>query len=97
MQFYEDLEWTPFPVLVIREHQRRFNTKDKKEALKKLRKQADLALQYSSKLSNKIKSTRIVSPRRNLDLIERLAELNKKGIITKKDFENKKQELLTRL
>jgi len=97
MQFYEDLEWTPFPVLVIREHQRRFKTKNKKEALTKLRKQADLALQYSSRLSSKIKSKKVVTPGRNLDLLKKLDELQKKGIITKKDFENKKEELLKRI
>ena len=97
LQFYEDLEWTPFPILVIREHQRRFKTKNKREALKKLRTQADLALQYSSKLSEKIKSKKIITPTRNLDLIEKLAELHKKGIISKKDFDIKKQELLKRI
>ena len=32
VQFYDDVEWTPFPVLVIKEYQNRFKAKNKKEA-----------------------------------------------------------------
>ena len=37
IQFYNDVEWTPFPVLVIKEYQHRFNAKNKKEVTEKLR------------------------------------------------------------
>ena len=119
-QFYDDVEWTPFPVLVIKEYQRRFNQKNKKEVVEKLKMHAELAkkktrelrskaknqsynvskkiLSKKEKLSKSIKNTnRFASSERNLTILEKLGELNKKGIITNKEFQDKKKEILKRI
>ena len=119
IHFYDDLEWTPFPVLVLKEYQNRFKSKNKKEVLEKLkthtetakdksRQLTSIAKSHSSKVAKKIKAKGknlgesieervILSSEKNLRILERLDELNKKGIITKKEFNEKKKELLKRI
>ncbi len=120
LQFYDDVEWTPFPVLVIKEYQHRFNAKNKKEVIEKLKIHAELAKEKSRKLSSIAKNRssrvskrilnkgqnlsksventkRLVSSKNNLAILEKLGELNKKGIITNKEFQEKKKEILKRI
>lgn len=119
IHFYDDLEWTPFPVLVLKEYQNRFKSKNKKEVLEKIkthteiakdksRQLTSIAKSQSSKVAKKIKAKGknlgesieervILSSEKNLRILERLDELNKKGIITKKEFNEKKKELLKRI
>ena len=119
LQFYDDVEWTPFPVLVIKEYQRRFNIKNKKEFAEKLKiaklakektkELRALAKDGSSKMSRKIRnnkeklsksvenSKRLASSEKNLIILEKLGELNKKGIISNKEFQDKKKEILKRI
>jgi len=119
IHFYDDLEWTPFPILVLKEYQNRFKSKNKKEILQKLkthsettrektRKLSSIAKRKGSKTTNKIKKktkkisksigeTIVQSSEKNLKILESLGELNKKGIITKKEFNQKKKELLKRI
>ena len=119
IHFYDDLEWTPFPVLVLKEYQNRFKSKNKKEVLQKLKTQSKIAKDKtqqltsiakarSSKVTKKITTKGkelgesieeriILSSEKNLRILERLGELNKKGIITKKEFNEKKKELLKRI
>lgn len=119
VQFYNDLEWTPFPVLVLKEYQNRFRSKNKKEVLEKLKTHAEIAKEKTqelrslakikgSKVSKKIKTeskkltksigeTTFVASEKNLQILEKLSELNKKGIITSKEFQEKKKELLKRI
>jgi len=119
IHFYDDLEWTPFPVLVLKEYQNRFKSKNKKEVLEKLKTHTKMAKNksqqfssiakiQSSKVAKKIKAkgknlsesieeNLILSSEKNLRILERLGELNKKGIITKKEFNEKKKELLKRI
>jgi len=105
MQFYDEVEWTPFPVLVLKEYQNRFKAKNKKEVKEKLRTQVQLAKQRSALITKKIKTkgsdirqkTTFSSSTRNLELVEKLADLKKKRIITAKEFQDKKKELLERI
>ena len=65
-QFYNDVEWTPYPVLVIKEYQRRFKPKDAEfldklvesidDAKKKGQKIGKLAKIRGVKLSQRVKS-----------------------------------------
>lgn len=119
IQFYDDVEWTPFPILVIKEYQHRFNPKNKKEVLEKLKINAEITrdktkklhsiANRSSKVSKKIlnkteklsksleNKRRLVSSEKNLIILEKLGELTKKGIITNKEFQDKKKEILKRI
>jgi len=119
VQFYDDVEWTPFPVLVIKEYQNRFKVKNKKEVIEKLKDHAEVAKEKTqelhslaksrgSKVTKKIKTkgkeltksiseTTLISSEKNLRILEKLGELNKNGIITNQEFNEKKKELLKRI
>jgi len=119
VQFYDDVEWTPFPVLVIKEYQNRFKVKNKKEVIEKLKDHAEVAKEKTQELRSLAKSrgsevtkkikikgkeltksiseTTLISSEKNLRILEKLGELNKKDIITNKEFIEKKKELLKRI
>jgi len=120
-QFYNDVEWTPYPVLVIKEFQRRFKPKDAEfldklvesvdDAKKKGQKIGKLAKIRGVKLSQRVKSRakktvskKITKAKRmirssddNVELIKKLGELKKVGIITNKEFQAKKKQLLDKI
>jgi len=120
-QFYNDVEWTPYPVLVIKEFQRRFKPKDTEfldklvesvdDAKKKGQKIGKLAKIRGIKLSQRVKSRAkktvskkiakakqlVRSSDDNVGLIKKLGELKKSGIITNKEFQAKKKQLLDKI
>ena len=120
-QFYNDVEWTPYPVLVIKEFQRRFKPKDAEfldklvesvdDAKKKGQKIGKLAKIRGIKLSQRVKlrakktvSKKITKAKRmirssedNVELIRKLGELKKAGIISNKEFQAKKKQLLDKI
>ena len=120
-QFYNDVEWTPYPVLVIKEFQRRFKPKDDvfidklfqsaDEAKKKGQKIGRLAKLRSVRLSKRVstqakksvskkisKAKRIVrSSEQNVELIKKLGELKKAGLITNQEYLAKKKQLLDKI
>ena len=120
-QFYNDVEWTPYPVLVIKEFQRRFKPKDDEfidklfqsadEAKKKGQKIGMLAklrgVRFSKRVSTQAKKSvskkiskakRIVrSSEQNVELIKKLGELKKAGLITNQEFLAKKKQLLDKI
>jgi hypothetical protein len=119
VQFYDDVEWTPFPVLVIKEYQNRFKAKNEKEVIQKLKSHAEVAKEKTQelrslaktrgvmvtkniktkgkKLTNSISKSSLISSEKNLGILEKLGELNKKGIITNQEFNEKKKEILKRI
>jgi len=119
VQFYDDVEWTPFPVLVIKEYQNRFKAKNKKEVIQKLKSHAEIAKEKTQelrslaktrsakvtkeiktkgkKLTKSIGESPLISSEKNLRILEKLGDLNKKGIITNQEFNEKKKELLKRI
>ena len=120
-QFYDAVEWTPYPVLVIKEFQRRFQPNDDEfvdkllesigEAREKGQKIGKLAKIRGIKLSKKVKteakktvSKKITKAKRmirssddNLELIKKLGELKKAGVISNKEFQTKKKQLLDKI
>ena len=120
-QFYDDVEWTPYPVLVIKEFQRRFKPKDTEfldkllesvdDAKRKGQKIGKMAKIRGIKLSQRVKSRakktvskKITKAKRmirssddNVELIKKLGELKKAGIITNKEFQAKKKQLLDKI
>ena len=120
-QFYDAVEWTPYPVLVIKEFQRRFQPNDDEfvdkllesigEAREKGQKIGKLAKIRGIKLSKKVKteakktvSKKITKAKRmirssddNLELIKKLGELKKAGVISNKEFQVKKKQLLDKI
>ena len=120
-QFYNDVEWTPYPILVIKEFQRRFKPNDEEflekllesvdEAKRKGQKIGKLAKIRGLKLSNRVRaqakktvSKKITKAKRmirssedNVELIKKLGELKKVGIISNKEFQAKKKQLLDKI
>ena len=120
-QFYNDVEWTPYPVLVIKEFQRRFKPNDEEflekllesvdEAKRKGQKIGKLAKIRGLKLSKRVRaqakktvSKKITKAKRmirssedNVELIRKLGELKKAGIISNKEFQAKKKQLLDKI
>ena len=120
-QFYDDVEWTPYPVLVIKEFQRRFKPKDAEfldkllesvnDAKKRGQKIGKIAkirgVELSQRVKSKAKKTvskKITKAKRmirssddNVELIKKLGELKKAGIITNKEFQAKKKQLLDKI
>ena len=120
-QFYNDVEWTPYPILVIKEFQRRFKPNDEEflekllesvdEAKRKGQKIGKLAKIRGLKLSKRVRaqakktvSKKITKAKRmirsskdNVELIKKLGELKKAGIISNKEFQVKKKQLLDKI
>ena len=120
-QFYDAVEWTPYPVLVIKEFQRRFKPNDEEflekllesvdEAKRKGQKIGKLAKIRGLKLSKQVraqakktvskkitKAKRMIrSPKDNVELLKKLGELKKAGIISNKEFQVKKKQLLDKI
>ena len=120
-QFYDAVEWTPYPVLVIKEFQRRFQPNDDEfvdkllesigEAKEKGQKIGKMAKIRGLKLSKQVKtearktvSKKITKAKRmirssddNLELLKKLGELKKTGVISNKEFQTKKKQLLDRI
>ena len=154
IKYYLDVEYSPFPVLVIEEYTRRFKRKTKEEIIKDLKTQAHLAKKKTqefgkmaqkhqfvndvtrqkseeifkqakkkgyeisekiskksdvlksklqkttkSKIRNGIKAGKSLKSSKNdqLDLLEKLGALQKAGIITKKEFQEKKKKILSKI
>jgi hypothetical protein len=120
-QFYNDVEWTPYPILVIKEFQRRFKPNDE-EFLEKLLESVDEAKRKGQKIgklakirglnlskqvrarAKKTVSKKITKAKRmirssedNVELIRKLGELKKAGIISNKEFQVKKKQLLDKI
>lgn len=152
IKYYLDVEYSPFPVLIIEEYTRRFKRKTKSQIIKDLKFQAHLAKKktreighmakrkkfiddvtkektdeiihqakkkgyviseklakksnaFGSELKNRTKSgiksgikvsQKLTTPTKaKLGLLEKLSELQKAGIITKKEFEEKKKKILS--
>jgi len=120
-QFYDAVEWTPYPVLVIKEFQRRFQPNDDEfvdkllesvdDAKRKGQKIGKMAKIRGIKLSQRVKSRakktvskKITKAKRmirssdgNVELLKKLGELKKAGIITNKEFQAKKKQLLDKI
>jgi len=139
IKYYLDVEYSPFPLLVIEEYTRRFKRKTKDQIIKDLKFQTRLArrktqelgklatknkfvheltrekseeiikqakkkgyeisesiLQKSGMLKSKLKKSR-QSKQKNLDLLEKLGALKKAGIITNKEFQEKKKKILSKI
>ena len=154
IKYYLDVEYSPFPILVIEEYTRRFKKKTKGEIIKDLKLQTRLARKKTQELGQMAKKHKLVddvtrqkseevikqakkkgyqisekiitkssalktrlrkgaktgmqgsvnagkklgaSTQKELDLLEKLGELRKAGIITNKEFQEKKKKILSKI
>jgi hypothetical protein len=154
IKYYLDVEYSPFPMLVIEEYTRRFKRKTKNEIIKDLKLQSRLAKKKTKELGSMAKKHKLVddvtrqkseeiidqakkkgydiseklamrgsilgsklkkktksgiesglkakkkfssSKSKDLDLLKKLGDLQKAGIITKTEFEEKKKKILSKI
>ncbi len=139
IKYYLDVEFTPFPVLLIEEYTRRFKRKTKDEIVKDLKYQTRLARKKAHELGRMAKKHKLVDDvtkekseeiikqakkkgyeiseriakksrtlrsrlkklktptQKHLELLESLGELKKAGIITNKEFQEKKKKILSKI
>ncbi len=154
IKYYLDVEFTPFPVLIIEEYTRRFKRKTKDEIIRDLKYQARLARKKTQELGRMVKKHKLVDDvvrqksediikqarkkgyqiseqvvkksgilgsklrkstkssiergikagkklktptHKHLDLLENLGKLKKAGIITNKEFQEKKKKILSKI
>ncbi|QLH06392.1 hypothetical protein [Nitrosopumilus ureiphilus] len=154
IKYYLDVEYSPFPVLVIEEYTRRFKRKTKDEIIKDLKTQAHLAKKKTQEFGKMAKKHQFVddvtrrkseeifnqakkkgyaisekitykgsilgsklkkgtksgiksginagkkirsSGNDDLELLGKLGDLQKAGIITKKEFQEKKKKILSKI
>ena len=79
-QFYNDVEWTPYPILVIKEFQRRFKPNDE-EFLEKLLESVDEAKRKGQKIGKLAKI-------RGLNLSKQVRARAKKTVSKKSQRQN---------
>jgi len=154
IKYYLDVEYSPFPILLIEEYTRRFKRKTKDEIIKDLKFQTRLARKKTQELGQMAKKHKLVDDVtreksdeiikqakkkgyeigekiakkggrlksklkrstksgvqkgikvgeklnpptiKQLELLEKLGELQKAGIITKKEFQEKKKKILSKI
>jgi predicted HNH restriction endonuclease len=79
IKYYLDVEFSPFPVLIIEEYTRRFKQKTKDEIIKKLKYQARLAKRKSSQLTQMAKRKKLISDVTRQKSEEIIHQARKKG------------------
>lgn len=154
IKYYLDVEYSPFPVLVIEEYTRRFKRKTKNEIIKDLKLHTRLVHKKTRELGKMAKNHKLVddvtrqkseeiikeakkkgyavsekifvkgsilgsklktkttsgiktgleagkniktSNHNNIDLLKKLGDLQKAGIITNKEFQEKKKKILSKI
>jgi hypothetical protein len=154
IKYYLDVEYSPFPILIIEEYTRRFKRKTKHEIIKDLKLQSRLAKKKTKELGSMAKRHKLIddvtrqkseeiikhakkkgykisekialkgsilgsklkkktksgiktgldakkklqnSKHDDLDLLKKLADLQKAGIITNKEFQEKKKKILSKI
>jgi len=154
IKYYLDVEYSPFPVLLVEEYTRRFKRKTKDEIIKDLKLQARFAQKKTQELGKMAKKHKIIdditrakseemiqhakkrgysisekiakkgailgsklkkktksgissgiktgknlkdSSQKELDLLQKLGDLQKAGVITKKEFQEKKKKILSKI
>jgi len=154
IKYYSDVEYSPFPVILIQEYTRRFQQKTKNEIIKDLKYQTRLARRKTQEIKQMAKKHKLVndvtkqkaqeiikqaklkgydinekisvkrhiltsklkksaksqiqrtvdagktlktSKKEYLELLENLAKLKKSGIITTKEFQEKKKKILSKI
>ena len=154
IKYYLDVEYSPFPILLIEEYTRRFKRKTKGQTIKDLKLQARLAQKKTQELGKMAKKHKILdditrekseeviqhakkrgyyiskaiakkgssigsklkkktrsgmrssinagknlqdSSQKELDLLKKLGDLKKSGVITNKEFQEKKKKILAKI
>ncbi len=97
IKYYLDVEYSPFPVLVIEEYTRRFKRKTKNEIIKDLKLQSRLAKKKTQELGSMAKKYKLVDDVTRQKSEEIIKQAKKKGYKISENFLTKGSILGSRL
>ena len=97
IKYYLDVEYSPFPVLVIEEYTRRFKRKTKDEIIKDLKTQTRLAKKKTRELGQMAKRKKLVSDVTIQKSEEIIKQAKKKGYKISEQLSKKSESLKDRL
>lgn len=97
IKYYLDVEYSPFPILVIEEYTRRFKKKTKNEIIKDLRYQGRLARKKTQELGKMAKSHKLVDDVTKQKSDEIIKHAKKKGFEISQVISKKKANLTAKL
>lgn len=97
IKYYLDVEFTPFPVLIIEEYTRRFKRKTKDEIIKDLKYQGRLALKKTKELGKMAKKHKFVDDVVKQKSVEIIKQAKKKGYQISEQIVKKSEILGSRL
>ena len=97
IKYYLDVEYSPFPILVIEEYTRRFKKKTKNEIIKDLKYQSRLARKKTQELGKMAKRRKLVDDVTKQKSDEIIKHAKKRGFEISKVISKKKTNLATKL
>ncbi len=97
IKYYLDVEYSPFPMLLIEEYTRRFKKKTKNEIIKDLKYQSRLARRKTRELGKMAKSHKLVDDVTKQKSDEIINHAKKKGFEISQVISKKKTNLTTKL
>ena len=86
IKYYSDVEYSPFPVILIQEYTRRFQQKSKNEIIKDLKYQTRLARKKTEEISKMAKKHTSVDVVTKQNLKKLSIRLKEKAIVLVKNF-----------
>ena len=97
IKYYLDVEYSPFPILVIEEYTRRFKKKTKNEIIKDLKYQSRLARKKTQELGKMAKRRKLVDDVTKQKSDEIIKHAKKKGFEISQVISKKRTNLATKL
>lgn len=97
IKYYLDVEYSPFPILVIEEYTRRFKKKTKNEIIKDLKYQSKLARKKTQELGKMAKKHKLVDDVTKQKSEEIIKHAKKKGFEISQVISKKRANLTTKL
>ena len=97
IKYYLDVEYSPFPVLVIEEYTRRFKKKTKNEIIKDLKYQSRLARKKTQELGKMAKKHKLVDEVTKQKSDEIIKHAKKRGFEISQAISKKKANFTTKL
>ena len=97
IKYYSDVEYSPFPVLIIQEYTRRFQQKSKNEILKDLKLQTRLARKKTHEISKMAKKHTLVDDLSQKKSQEIIKQAKRKGYQISEKISDKRHKISSKL
>ena len=97
IKYYSDVEYSPFPVLIIQEYTRRFQQKSKNDILKDLKLQTRLARKKTQEISKMAKKNTLVDDLSKKKSQEIINQAKRKGYRISEKISNKRHKISSKL